>query len=75
MREETQVGHMPTPSKNSNNQTKTNTERAIRRVSHKNTNRNKTKKGILNTLKGSVPEVGEVLRTKDENFKKSFQKL
>ena len=31
--------------------------------------RKKNKAGILNTFKGSVPEVGAVLGTKDNKFK------
>ena len=33
------------------------------------------KSGILNTFRGSVPEVGAVLGTKDKNYKESFQNL
>ena len=36
---------------------------------HRNNTINKTKSGIPNTFKGSVPEVDAVLGTKDENYK------
>ena len=35
----------------------------------------KTKSGIPNTFKGSVSEVGAVLRTKDDNYNETFQNL
>ena len=75
MSEETQAGHTPTLSDNTNNKKRTGTERSSRRVRNINVTRNKTKSRIPNTFKGSVPEVGIVLGTKDENYKESFQNL
>ena len=75
MGEKTQTGHTPTISEKSNNHTESGTERSSRGGRHRNTTRKKTKAGIPNTFKGSVPEVGAVLRNKDENYKESFQNL
>ena len=74
MDEETQAGQTTTPSENINNQTRTGTQRSSRGDRHRNATRKK-KSGIPNTFKGSVPEVGAVIRTKDENHKESFQNL
>ena len=68
-----QVGHAPTPSENSNNQTRTGTERDIRGGRHRNDTRKKTKSGIPNTFRVSMPEVGTVLGTNDKNYKESFK--
>ena len=75
MGEEIQVGHTPTPSENTKNHTRTGIERAIRGGRHRNITRKKENSGILNTFKESVPEVGTVLGTKDENYKESYQNL
>ena len=69
------MGHKPTPSENINNQTGTGIERANRGGIHRNSTRKKRKSGILNTLKGIMPEVGAVLGTKYENFNEIFQNL
>ena len=65
MGEETQAGHTLTPSEKTNNQNRTGTERASRGVRHRNATIKKTKSGLSNTFKVSVPEVDAVLRTKD----------
>ena len=75
MGKRTQAGHTPTPSENSNNQTRTGTERVSRGVSHINSTRKKKNPGIPNTFKGSVTEFGAVLGTKYDNFKEIFQNL
>ena len=64
MREETQAGNTPTHSGNTNNQTRTGTERASRGGRNRNVTRKKNKSGLHNTFKGSVLEVGAVLGTK-----------
>ena len=68
MVEEKQGGHTPAPSDITNNKTRTGTERDSRGGRHRNVTRKK-KSGIMNTFKGSVPEVGAVIGTKNENFK------
>ena len=73
MGEEKQAGHTPTHSDNSNNHTGTGTERDSREGRHRNYTRKKVRNP--NTFKGSVPEVGAVLGTKDQNYKESFQNL
>ena len=50
-------------------------DRAIRRGRHRNFTGKKTGSGIPKTFKGSLPEVGEVLGSKEENFKERFQIL
>ena len=72
MGKETQADHTPTHSENINNNTRNGTYRASSGGRHKNAAK---KSGILNTFRGSVPEVGAVLGTKDKNYKESFQNL
>ena len=60
---------MPTSSENTNNQTRTGTERASRGDRHRNATKKKTNSVIPNTFKGRVPEVGAVIGTKDESYK------
>ena len=75
MGKKTQAGHTPTPSENSKNRNGTGTDRASRVGIHRKSAIKKTRSGILNNFKGSMPAVGAVIRTKDENFKESFQNL
>ena len=63
MGKETKEGHTATPSENSNNQTKTGTERSSRGGRHRNATGMKKNSGISNTFNVSVAEVDSVLGT------------
>ena len=75
MGKEKQAVHTTMRSENTTNQTRNGTERTHRGDRHINATRKKAKSGILNTFKGSMPEFGTVLGTKDENYKESLENL
>ena len=75
MGKETQAGHTPRPSENTNNQSRIWKERASRGGAHTETPQERKKSGIPNTFKRSLPEFGAVLGIKDENYKEIFQNL
>ena len=74
MGKEKQAGHTPTTLEDIKNKTRNGIDRASRGGRHRNTTRKKRSE-IINTFKGSLPEVGAVLGTRDNNFKESFQNL
>ena len=66
MGKKTQVGHTPTPSENTYNKTITRIERSSSGGRHRNVTRRKINSGVPKIFKGSLPEVGAMLGTKDK---------